>query len=309
MSAKVLITGASGFIGKALISVLLEADYIVYALTSRPTEIAKRPNLKVIILESYSVQALESTSKNIPEDIQCIINLAAYGLLKQQKCSETFFQSNVIFAQALLELANKLPYCGFISAGSVSEYATVEGHVLIKEQFPITEHMYGASKASFCQWAVAYCKNNKIPFMHLRFFNVYGEGEAEYRLLPFLLNKLSKGETVDLTDGEQIRDFVHIDDAVLAIMASIQKIKHSEVVSVFNVCTSIGTSVKSLILQLAELIEAPEALLNFGSIERREDEIMCAIGDYSKFKECVGWEPSKSVKQGIKQLVLAHGKK
>ena len=136
--------------------------------------------------------------KLLPENIDGVINLAAYGLSKNDNDPALFLKSNVNFPFALLKLCKSRGCHSFVSIGSVSEYAEVENHCLIGESAKLTEHLYGASKQFFNLLASSYCQLHSISFVHLRLFNVYGEGEHDQRLLPYIIRNLRQQNAIKI---------------------------------------------------------------------------------------------------------------
>ena len=111
-----------------------------------------------------------------------------------------------------------------------------------------------------------------------------------------------------LTDGEQVRDFVYITDAVEAIDKALQKSFHSTLSETINICTSTPTKVKSLIQLTQKTLGVSSNLLKFGEVERRKDETMWAVGDSRKANELLEWKPLVSLEAGIEKMLLYFGK-
>jgi UDP-glucose 4-epimerase len=132
----------------------------------------------------------------------------------------------------------------------------------------------------------------------VRLFNVYGEGEAPHRLLPHLVDRLSRGEPADLTSGTQARDFVHVSDAVEA-MVRLATAPHIPLHDSYNVCTGSGTTVRRFAREVAEALGAASDLLRFGTLPQRTDEPPAIIGDPERLARITGWRAALTVPEGI----------
>ncbi|MFT4929150.1 MAG: nucleoside-diphosphate-sugar epimerase [Phenylobacterium sp.] len=308
MSLNVLLTGASGFIGQNLVRLLKDNGYDIWLLTKNKAIGRANPDVNVLTIDDYDPLSIEKIEPLLPSNIDCIVNLAAYGLKKDDKDGQQFFASNIVFAQALLWLAKRQGIKKFVSIGSISEYASCQQGELISENYPLTTAMYGASKAAFSLWGSAFSAQNGISFVHLRLFNVYGKGEGEKRLIPYMISNLSKNEAIDLTDGEQVRDFIHVDDVVECILASMKKMGERSVIGNYNVCTGHPVKVKELILTIGALLKSDRELLRFGAVDKREDEIMWAVGDKSAISALIDWVPKISLEVGLDRIINDHEK-
>ena len=136
----------------------------------------------------------------------------------------------------------------------------------------------------------------------LRPFGVFGEDEGRHRFFPQVIEKLSKGLPVQMTRGEQIRDYVYVEDLIDAyIMAAVVPLKN--VVEIINIGSGKGVSLKEIALNIAKQIGADENLLQFGTLPYRPDEMMYLVADNKKAKTILGWTPKTSLEKGIENMI------
>jgi nucleoside-diphosphate-sugar epimerase len=141
-----------------------------------------------------------------------------------------------------------------------------------------------------------------VPFVSLRLFGCFGPGEAAHRLAPYVIGKLAAGEPVDLTPGDQVRDFLHVDDVIDALWSS--AVAPGPLAGeVFNVCSGQATSVRTLVRMLAEVMRQPEDLLLWGARPARSNEPVWIVGDPGAFHRATGWVPRLSLRRGIECTV------
>lgn len=304
MSRGILLTGASGFIGQLLAKSFLSSGYKVTALGMG--EILN-PDIKSIKLDAYTAESLANIEEEIPEGLDVIIHAGAYGVRAKERAPSEFFCSNISYSQALLDLAVKKDIKTFISIGSVSEYEEPIAGQLICETAGLTSHLYGASKAAFGIWGLAYARSQGINFIHFRLFNVYGIGERDERLLPYLIQSLCKGEEVKLTSGEQVRDFLYIDDFIVLIGLVLEDKTGKNHSGIYNVCSGKPLRVKDFIYEVCDVLGRPVELLKLGAVNHRADETMWAVGDNSLVKSAFNWEPKISTLEGVSKMVNFYG--
>jgi nucleoside-diphosphate-sugar epimerase len=165
-----------------------------------------------------------------------------------------------------------------------------------------TAKIYGASKAAGGIVARALAESLGVKLRLLRFFKVYGEGEAPHRLLPSLVAGLSRGERVPLSDGRQIRDFIHVDDVVQACLAAGNDmvLPSRPLTATWNVCTGIGHSVETFAALVAQTMGKRAELLGFGELPMRADDEPYLVGDGERMFRELGWLPKLDLEAGIR---------
>jgi nucleoside-diphosphate-sugar epimerase len=136
-----------------------------------------------------------------------------------------------------------------------------------------------------------------VPFVGVRLFGAYGPGEAPYRLLPYLCERLRRGEAVDLTPGEQVRDFTFVQDVVDGLVRFAGVAGAAEFV---NLCSGRGVRVRDVATMAAETLGADPELLRFGARPARGDEPTWLVGSVDRMREVLGWVPPTSLEDGIR---------
>ena len=305
MDAPVLLTGASGFIGGALALRLLDEDADVFCLvrTVELEAVRKRgiPKDRVIEISSFKHSELGPLVESIQPEY--VLHLAACGVNPQFSDPEEILSGNVDLVTQLLLAVRDCPVKRFIHTGSCFEYAVHACEERLTEESPIApDSLYGAAKAASVLYGNALAGKLKIPFTVLRLFGVFGPGEAPERLLPYLIERLMRDRPVDLTEGEQIRDLLFIDDVVEAYLTALLSSKLASR-RAYNVCSGDGTRIKDLALAVARVLGKPSELLEFGKRPYRPDECMQILGNNQRFLQDTGWEPRTSLEDGIIRMV------
>lgn len=297
---RILLTGSSGFIGSRLIKMFAHNHYEIVALNRRPIAM---PGIQEVIVPALQLDLIESALKH--DSIDAIIHLAAAGVSPSDREAKSLVKINTILPGQLVELAQRKGVKAVVIAGSSAEYKDCGKQLRITEDAPVEMNKtYGATKAAGTMLALVQGLTLGVAVCVLRLFNIFGPGEAPHRLFPSLFCHLKAGSKVPLSIGNQIRDFVYVDDACMGFMCALEALVNKEMASgIYNLATGVGHSVMQFAQFTAQALDAPEHLLNFGALEIRPDEIPYLIGDPSAFTKACGWQTSLSLKQNLVKAV------
>jgi nucleoside-diphosphate-sugar epimerase len=209
---------------------------------------------------------------------------------------------------ALVTAAAKCGAKAVVIAGSSAEYKASTATTALTGCAELeTAKLYGASKAAGGIMALAQGASRNIPVGVLRLFNVFGPGEAAHRLLPSLLQSLRIGHAVKLSAGTQIRDFVYLDDACAGMLAAMDALTDHRMSSgAYNLATGTGNSVADFARAAARLMDADEALLEFGALPFRPDDLPYVVGDATRLRAGAGWNPKFTMEQGIAATIAEY---
>ena len=257
--------------------------------------------VSAIEIAGFEPRALRESLKGISPDV--VFNLASAGVNPADREPLAMLDGNVHLLAGLLYSLDSGKPRRFIHTGSCSEYAPAEpGHRLTENDPVGPASLYGAAKLCASIYGAALAAERRIAFLNLRLFGVFGVGEAPYRLVPYLIGKLRQDQPVDLTPGEQCRDWLYVDDVVDSLLAAATSDGLAES-GIFNVCSGQGTRVRELAEQVADTMKKPRDLLRFGARPYRPDESMWIVGDNRRFTEATGWLPRVSIAEGIRRMV------
>ncbi len=270
---KVLITGASGFVGTQILKALSSADVELLPLVRHGKEacIPTLSNLERIVTTADLFQESESWWTEQCHDIDTIIHAAWYAEPgKYLQASQ-----NIDCLLGSLRLAKGAAMAGvrrFIGIGTCFEYDL--SHRVLSVETPLKPVTpYAASKAALYLQLSQWFPLQSIEFAWCRLFYLYGEGEDKRRLVPYLRQQLEKGEPVELTSGRQIRDFLDVSEAG----KQIADIALSSQVGAINICSGSPITVRQFAEQIAHEYGRRD-LLRFGV---RPDNLVdppCVLG-------------------------------
>lgn len=260
MTQRVLITGATGFVGRQVLRRILDNDVLVTAVLRAGSEQRLEVHQKIASV----ITSLDIFSENAAwwakacRGIDIIIHCAWYAEPgKYLQAAE-----NLDCLRGTLDLAKgaaEAKVRRLVGIGTCVEYDVSFGELsVVTPLSPLTA--YAGAKAaaylSLSQWL----PTQSIAFAWCRLFYLYGEGEDERRLVPYLRNKLAAGEIAELTSGNQIRDFMDVRDAGRMIA----EVSLSNEVGPINICSGISVSVRQLAESVADEYGRRD-LLSFGA--------------------------------------------
>ena len=294
----VLVTGSSGFIGSKFVRVLRAQGFNVFCLI-RAESNRSELGIHTLVLEENSVAGFESA---LTEKFDYIFNLAAYGVGRLDQDMDKMFAGNVSFLSNLLRSLSYKPKL-VINVGSCAEYGILEENILVDEDRVLAPtNLYGAMKSSSTLINTQLAKDKGLPLINIRLFGVFGEGEAEYRLMPYLIGRLDADLPVELTSGQQQRDLLYIDDVISAFLAVFENTEELLEHDIYNVCSGVPVKVKDYVNFVAMRLKKSLDLLQWGKVVR-SDEPTWVVGSNERFRSCTGWEPQYSMEAGLTKAI------
>lgn len=305
LKRKVLVTGASGFIGGHLVSRLLADGATVIVLVRPDSFLLKqcRDGAQVISCDDWSERGLRTALSGL--DCEAVFHLAAYGVRPNNRDIDQLVGINVHLPVALVRLCHEWN-ARLVVSGTFSEYMKPVSNEPLTEGSPLEPFkLYGTTKAAGGLLASAVAKELGVGLRILRLFKVYGAGEASHRLLPALVSGLGQKKRVPISSGTQILDFVYIDDVIEALIRADRNIRDQGAVATWNVSTGRGHSVRHFAQMVASAMNADTSLLGFGEIAMRKDDEPWLVGNPRLMCEELGWHPQTSLEDGVKAAVAA----
>lgn len=288
---RVLLTGASGFVGSNCLPLLLEAGYEVHAVAPDGVEHgdARATWHTADLLDTGQVHALLAEIR--PTHLLHLAWFVAPG--EYWRSTE-----NVRWLKAGLDLAREFADAGgqrSVMAGTGAEYApsaqpVVEGVAPLR---PTT--LYGACKAALHLSSSAYLSERGVSNAWGHIFYLYGPGENPVRLVPSVIRALRAGERFECKHPNDVKDFLHVEDVAGAFVALLG----SEVDGEVNIASGEPTTVGDLVRTVAEVMGRPD-LVEYRSTAPEESRV---VGDNVRLRRDVGWAPRLSRDDGINGTV------
>ena len=273
---RILVTGARGFVGAEVVKQLLDHEHHVIAVDRTPAANGFRASERgpgrlsvevVDLADGARVHALLDAHR--PE---ATIHLAWYAQPGDYLVSSQNLESLPMTVR-LVEAALSSGCRKFVMAGTCVEYA-VKDSPLVEDDPADPRSLYAACKHA-AWWVVrdlAAVAGAELSWG--RIFHIHGPGEDQRRLVPWVARELRAGRTVELTDGTQVRDHLHVAD----VAAGLTTLLAPGAAGIYNVCSGQPVTLRQVLDRVGEIIGRRD-LLRFGARPHRLGEIMYLAGD------------------------------
>ena len=293
---KVLLTGASGFLGRRVAELLAGDGHDVVSI-GRSATAALGPNGMHIVADLTDAAQVDRAARTAGE-VESILHLAA--LVPRNAAQDeaaTAFTANVRGSVHLFSAFGR-PGQANVFASTAEVYGLPEGHEPIREDaLPRPLSWYGASKAA----AETYCRtlerHEEMRIAILRLTVLYGTGDMIQRAIPNFVGSAVRDEPIRLFGGEELRDYLHVDDAAQAVVVAWQR----RLSGTYNVGSGVGISVR----------EAADAVLRLArgrsALERhpRQKPAADIVLDVTRFRDATGFVPARVFPDGLEEQIAS----
>jgi GDP-4-dehydro-6-deoxy-D-mannose reductase len=291
---RVLVTGASGFVGRHLCAHLRQlGDSVVEA---------HGPDASFDVTEAASVRETVETAR--PE---AVVHLAGFSsVAKSHQDPARAFAVNTLGAVHLLAaLRDVAPKARDLLIGSAEMYGPVPSGSRATEDFPLRPlSPYASSKAAAEIAGVQFHRATNLEVVAVRPFNHIGAGQAPHFVVPSFARQIAairKGEAAPVLrtgDLTPIRDFSHVADVVEAYALLARRGVPGEA---YNVCSGEGRTIRSLLDEMLEL-SGVDARIEVDPERLRPVELPGLVGDPAKLRR-LGWAPSRAVRDALREAL------
>jgi nucleoside-diphosphate-sugar epimerase len=284
---RVLVTGATGFLGSNLVHGFLSEGHEVIIVKRSTSDCTRLAGIRDKIV-SYDLDRspLEAPFRERGRIDAVVHTATCYG--RKGESPAAVFSVNTAFALQVLE-CSALNNCGcFINADT---------------SLPRSLNAYTLSKKQFVEWGLVTASATGVRFVNLVMEHFYGPGDDESKITTSLIrNCLANVPAVPLTLGDQQRDFIYIDDVVAGYIAVLRS---SAAVTDPFITYAIGSGNPVTIKTLAETIRqltGSTTRLDFGAIPYRRNEVMRSCADTGPLRK-LGWKPAVSLDEGLRRTI------
>ena len=270
---KYLITGASGFVGSALLRKLVTLEKDVSIIVRKESDLWRikdllftgRNGLKVkcFKVNLTDLRQLQLSINRIKPSI--IYHFATYGAYPYQKEPEDIFKINILGTLNLLNFLSNIDYDLFVNTGTSSEYGRKNTIMRETDTF-VPDSYYAISKSAQTLLSSYIATSQEKPIITLRLFSVYGPFEQPTRLIPTLLKSLRNGLEMNLVNPKVARDFVYIDDVISAYLKTkeLKKLSGEQI----NICSGNQSTIKNIV-DITEKVTGKSTTIRWGGMENR----------------------------------------
>lgn len=285
-----LVTGATGYLGSCLVRSLQQAGHQISVLKRRNSRMDRLTSC-VDGFEWFDVEdGLDMMFSS--RSVDGILHFATcYG--RNKETSSDIFETNTAFPLRLLDMALAHGVSLFINTDtSLDKYLNA----------------YTLSKRQFSEWGRWMANQGKMRFLNIRLEHMYGPQDDPSKFVSYIVKSIADGQArLDLTAGQQLRDFIYIDDVVSAYMTLLddvcgwQQAEYREC----DLGSGDAIAIKVLVSKIKELIGGPTTL-QFGAVPYRLGEVMFSQADNSYLTK-LGWRPVTNLHDGLTRTIFNKG--
>lgn len=305
---RIVITGAAGFIGSRFVSMLLAQEQLGYdeiVILDALTYSGRRENIESVVRDArvQFVHGSITSSELVDETLRgadAVVHFAAESHVDRSITgARLFFETNVIGTQTLLEAARRHDVSRFVHVstdevyGSIAEGSWKEDHIL-EPNSP-----YSSSKAASDLAALAYHRTYGLPVTVTRCSNNYGPRQFPEKIIPLFVTNLMDNRTIPLYgDGQNIRDWLHVDDHCRGILLVLAGGRPGEI---YNIGGGTELTNKELTYQLLALMGKDESSIQPVADRLGHDRRYSV--DCGKIRNELGYNPQVPFAQGLAEVV------
>lgn len=303
MVKNILITGGTGFIGSNLVKLLInnECNVYVLALKNDRKGIERIKSYGDVQIITDSIDDMCAQYQNYPT-FDIIYHLASYGVDVRNNNIQLMCDVNIKMLGSLIDFCKVNQTKLLINTGSCFEYGDNSNIPLHEDMQCFPQSLYACSKQAAFIMMNTYAKQLSVPMVTVRPFGVYGINEAEFRLIPQVIKNGLEHKEMKLTAGEQIRDFLFVEDLV-NILKDVGESAKIKLYDVYNICSGHPCTVREFVNEVIKVCGFDESLFLFGELPYRENESMYFSGDNHKLLSIIDTKIPVSHMLGIQKTL------
>jgi len=287
---KVLVTGATGYLGSYLVKRFLQEGVEVNVLCRSEHSLGRLAGLKGTF-QLFTREQLRNCPGAVFSGATAVLHCATcYG--RKESVAEVFDCNLGLFSEILW---------GAIEQG-VSTFINLDSYFSKPSVLYSALPAYTLSKKHASQWLELGCRGKDLVAINVLLEHLYGPNDNEDKFVNHLLRKLLEGEReIKLTSCEQRRDLIYVEDAVDALYHLVRD-SHRLAKGYYRAGLGTGESIRlrDFVEQMHALCSS-KATLDFGALPQRPDEIMDSSADLSLFQK-LGWAPRVDISEGLRRL-------
>lgn len=304
---RMIITGATGTIGMALINKCIDCGTDVVALVNPDsTRLGRIPaDPHVTVIKCGLADMADATPESLGLDpmengayADAMFHLAWGGTFGDARNDRALQEKNASYAVDAVRLAARLECPVFVGAGSQAEYGRVSG-VLTADTVCNPENEYGRAKLRAMEMTGEICRDYGIRHVWPRILSIYGPYDGEKTMVMSVISALLKKQTPALTGGEQMWDYLYTEDAADALYLMAQ---HGEDGAIYPLGSGTARPLREYIEIIRDSID-PKLSLGFGQVPYSDKQVMYLCADISDLERDTGFTPKVSFEEGIKRTI------
>ncbi|HEY6391227.1 MAG TPA: NAD-dependent epimerase/dehydratase family protein [Bryobacteraceae bacterium] len=295
---RVLVTGASGFVGANLVRRLLKDGHETHLLL-RPSHQSWR--LEEIIGDVRGHASDLEDDESVRRVVTAVkpdwvFHLAAYGAYPNQTGLPRMVATNLMGCAALVAACVETGVESFVHTGSSSEYG-FKDHAATEDEVLEPNSHYAITKAAATHYCQCVARERNLNAVTLRLYSIYGPFEEPGRLIPTLIRHGLRGVLPPLATPGTARDFVYVDDAVDAMLqvAATPSIQRG---AIYNICTGVQSTLADVVAVARKLMKISAEPV-WSTMPDRSWDTDRWVGSPHRIKKEIGWRAQTTLEEGL----------
>jgi nucleoside-diphosphate-sugar epimerase len=293
MNNKILITGSTGFVGKNLVPKLINEGYEILEITR---DISKSIDLFNTTTAKIHVNDINFKDKIAEFKPSIVIHLASYLTPSDDWDDITkLIETNIVFLSKILDAVSNIELKLFVNTGTFAEYFKGDDDLL-------PAYFYAATKTASRSIVDYYANSYNFKQTIIVPYTIYGGNNSQKKIIDIIYESTLNEKPLDLSRGEQVLDFIHIDDVVDFYILSIKNINFLPKKVIFKLGTGVGNNLKE-IAKYVEKITKKQTNINWGAKDYRKSDVMYAVANIETLQKYFNWIPKISLEKGLKKYI------
>jgi nucleoside-diphosphate-sugar epimerase len=288
---KLLITGATGFIGRHLLAALDGSDFEVHAIVRPSSKPLHLPPSQIHLYTGH-IQELLTILANVKPDM--VIHLGAHLAAEQSTDNiDDFLNANIGFGTHLLEAMRQCRISRILNIGTYYQQGT------LRPTRPV--NLYAATKQAFSTLLDFYGANYDISILTLILGHVYGPNESETKIISSLIQAILTGKTIPLSSGEQWLPLIHVNDIVSGVLTGINHLADQplRISQEYTLAPPQSWQLRTIVPLLEQLLNKP-AFIEWGA---RPLEPNAFLEPWEPGPVCPDWQPALDLRSGLQNCI------
>jgi nucleoside-diphosphate-sugar epimerase len=291
---RLLVTGASGFVGRHVLAQLSSTEWEVHAARHSSSAPSESPTVRWHVCDLREPREAERLVERVrPTHLLSLAWNAEHGAYWTAQDNDAWADGTIALARATARHGGHR----FVGAGTCAEYDwTALTTACMEDQTPCRPiTIYGRAKLRAFEGIATVAREFDLSAAWGRLFFLYGPGEDPNRLVPSVGRALRSGARAQVTEGTQVRDFLHVTDAARAFVALLT----ADVSGAVNIGSGTGVPLRRIV-EMLERASGRRNAIDYGAIAMRPDEPPAIVADISKLK-ATGWRQEINLEQGLSE--------
>ncbi len=299
MNKNVIVTGATGFIGRYLLAELLQNGYEVYAVVRSPEKLPKYDNnTQLHIIHKDLEQLTVGDLGNVPFDT--FFHLGWAGVNREEIDDKAVHKKNYDIGIKCLEIAGLIGCRCFIDTGSKAEYGA-ECDEQREDAECCPDSAYGKEKLRFYRDALAYCQNVGMRYFHARLFSVIGVGDHPWSLISTACQNFKNHKEMQLGPCTQKWNFTAVEDVVRGLRLLCESTKETEAGDnrIYNIAGSDTRVLRDFVEEVHSLCNSRSKI--YYATDVKANGCMNPVAE--KMRRLTGWTEETSFAESISRIM------